>query len=67
MQYIANKFDIVAAKVDFEMNMFICNLVPHREYAQPVNETETSQDPINENKWFKRDIIYPEDKRTEWL
>ena len=65
MQYIANKFDIVAAKVDFEMNMFICNLVPHREYAQPVNETETSQDPINENKWFKRDIIYPEDKRTE--
>ena len=65
MQYIANKFDIVAAKVDFEMNMFICNLVPHREYAQPVNETETSQDPVNENKWFKRDIIYPEDKRTE--
>ena len=62
---IANKFDIVAAKVDFEMNMFICNLVPHREYAQPVNETETSQDPVNENKWFKRDIIYPEDKRTE--
>lgn len=65
MQYIANKFDIVAAKVDFEMNMFICNLVPHREYAQPVNETETSQDPVNENKWFKRDIIYPDDKRTE--
>ena len=59
MGYIANKFDIVSAKVDFEMNMFICNLVPHRELAQPHSEKETPEDPINENKWFKRDIIYP--------
>ena len=65
MKYTTNKFDILAAKVDFEMNMFICNLVPHRELAKPYTENNTSQDPINENKWFKRDIIYPEDKRTE--
>ena len=65
MQYIANKFDIVAATVDFEMNMFICRLVPHREQAIPYSSNDTSQDPINENKWFKRDIIYPDDKTTE--
>ena len=33
--------------------------------GKPYTENNTSQDPINENKWFKRDIIYPEDKRTE--
>ena len=65
MHYITNKFDIVAANVDFEMNMFICNLVPHREYEKPANETPTAQDPVNENKWFKRDIIYPKQKVDE--
>lgn len=65
MNYKANKFDILATKMDFEMNMFICSLVPHREMAKPHSETETSQDPINENKWFKRDIIYSDELRTE--
>lgn len=65
MEYVANKFDIVSSTMDFEMNMFICNLAPHRELAKPHSDSNTSQDPINENKWFKRDIIYPEDKRTE--
>jgi len=65
MKYISNKFDIVAAKVDFEMNMFICNLVPHRELATPYVDKNTPEDPINENKWFKRDIIYPEQKVEE--
>ena len=63
MKYKPEKFDIVASQIDFEMNMFICNLVPHRERTEPVNEASTPQDPINENKWFKRDVIYPEDKK----
>lgn len=58
-QYITNKFDIVSSTVDFEMNMFICNLAPHREYEEPVHDTESPRDPINENKWFNRKIIYP--------
>ena len=65
MKYISNKFDIVATKVDFEMNMFLCNLVHNREHEKPVSPNPTSQDPINENKWFKRDIIYPDEKRTD--
>lgn len=65
MQYVANKFDILAAKVDFEMNMFICNLVPHREYAKPQSELASSEDPVNENKWFKRDIVYTDEYRTK--
>ena len=63
-KYKTNKFDIVGVQVDFEMNMFICNLVPHREIIKPVNPTPTSQDPINENKWFDRKINYPEEFRN---
>lgn len=63
MKYKSEKFDILASTVDFELNMFICNLVPHREVAKPVNEAPTPQDPINENKWFNRELIFPEDKK----
>ena len=63
-KYKTNKFDIVGVQVDFEMNMFICNLVPHREITKPINPTPTSQDPINENKWFDRKINYPEEFRN---
>ena len=62
--YISNKFDIVGVQVDFEMNMFICNLVPHRKKMKPVNPVPTSQDPINENKWFNRDVNYPEELKN---
>ena len=62
--YIANKFDIVSAKVDFEMNMFICNLTPHRELAKPVHEIPSTEDPINENQWFNRKVIYPDNPKV---
>lgn len=62
--YTTNKFDIVAVNVDFEMNMFICNLVPHRDRLKPVHALPTSQDPINENKWFNRKINYPEEYKN---
>ena len=63
-KYKTNMFDIVGVQVDFEMNMFICNLVPHRNRQKPVSPVPTSQDPINENKWFNRDINYPEELRN---
>lgn len=63
MKYKSEKFDILASKVDFDLNMFICNLVPHRDLTKPVNEVSTPQDPINENKWFNRELVFPEDKR----
>lgn len=63
MDYKPEKFDILASKVDFELNMFICNLVPHREITKPVNEAPTPQDPINENRWFNRELVFPEDKK----
>jgi len=63
MKYTPEKFDILASKVDFELNMFICNLVPHREAAKPVNEAPTPQDPINENRWFNRTTPFPEDRK----
>ena len=62
--YKTNKFDIVGVQVDFEMNMFICNLVPHREIQKPVKPVPTSQDPINENKWLNRKVNYPEEFRN---
>ena len=65
MKYSAIKFDILASVVDFELNMFICNLVPHRELAKPVKEFSDPADPINENKWFKRDITFPENKEDK--
>lgn len=61
MQYISNKFDIVASVVDFEMNMFICNLVPHREMAKPYSDLASPEDPINENKWIRRQVIFPDE------
>lgn len=63
MKYKSEKFDILASKVDFELNMFICNLVPHREKTKPVNEAPRPQDPVNENKWFNRELVFPEDKK----
>lgn len=63
-KYKTNMFDIVGVQVDFEMNMFICNLVPHRNRQKPISSIPTSQDPINENKWFNRDINYPEELRN---
>lgn len=63
-EYKTNKFDIVAVDVDFEMNMFICNLVPHRKVIKPLHEVPTSQDPIVENKWFDRKINYPEEYKN---
>lgn len=62
--YQTNKFEIEATQVDFEMNMFICNLVPYREHIKPLHELPTSQDPINENKWFDRKINYPKEFRN---
>lgn len=62
--YISKQFDIVGVQVDFEMNMFICNLVPHRQKLKPISDIPTSQDPVNENRWIKREIIYPEEYRN---
>lgn len=63
-EYISNKFNIVGVQVDFEMNMFICNLVPYRKKLKPIRNTPTSQDPINENKWLNRKINYPEELKN---
>lgn len=63
-EYTTNKFDVVGVNIDFEMNMFICNLVPHRKRQKPVHEVNTSQDPINENKWFDRKVNYPEELKN---
>ncbi len=65
MKYKAEKFDILASKVDFELNMFICNLVPHRELTKPVEEAPTPDDPVNENKWFNRELAYPKEAPEE--
>lgn len=65
MKYKPEKYDIVASKVDFEMNMFICNLVPHREYEDPVNDMPTPRDPVNENKWLNRELLYPGEKKPD--
>ena len=55
------KFDIVKVATDYDLAMFICNLAPHRKHLTPVNPVPTSNDPINENKWFNRKLIGEED------
>lgn len=59
-EYMSRKFNIVGVNVDFDMNMFICNLVPYRERLKPYKSLPTPEDPLNENKWFDRKINFPE-------
>ena len=58
-----HKFDIVNVFTDFDMNMFICNLTPHREKIKPANPLPTSEDPTNENRWFNIKLIGEDDLR----
>ena len=59
------KFMIVGVYTDFEMNQFVCNLVPYRERTKPYKEIPTNADRINENKWFNRKTIGPEDLKGD--
>lgn len=52
------KFQVVEAKTDFEMNMFICKLAPYREKIKPVNPIPTPEDPNHEDVFFNRKTIY---------
>lgn len=65
--YESKMFDIVGVQVDFEMNMFICNLVPHREKAKPLNPLPTKEDPINENRWFDNRLLYPDNVEDNYF
>ena len=64
-EYASKKFDIVGVQVDFEMNMFICNLVPHRERLKPAQPLPTPGDPINEIRWFTEKVNYPENPEED--
>lgn len=57
------KFDIVNVFTDFDMNMFICNLTPHRERNKPIQPLPSSEDPTNENRWFNIKLIGEDDLR----
>ena len=59
------KFQIVDAKTDFEMNLFVCNLAPYREIEKPKEPTPTKEDPANEDAYFRRQNIYKGDKKDE--
>lgn len=50
------KFDIVKVNTDYDLAMFICNLAPHRKQLEPVNPVPTSNDILNDNKYFNRKL-----------
>lgn len=55
------KFSIVNVSTDFDMNMFICNLVPYRNKEKPAQPLPTSADPTNENRWFDIKLLGEDD------
>lgn len=60
-EYETRKFDVVNVYTDYDMNVFMCNLTPHREFAEPEQPIPTPTDPLNENRWFGRKLIGEED------
>ena len=60
-EYETLKFDIVRVQTDYELSMFVCNLAPHREQLKPINPVQTSNDMVNENRYFNRRLIGEED------
>lgn len=52
--YKSRRFLITAPQVDFEMHMFVCQLVPYEELQKPRQPIPTPEDPVNDNKYFKR-------------
>lgn len=55
------KFSIVNVSTDFDMNMFICNLVPYRKKEKPAQPLPSSEDPTNENRWFNIKLVGEDD------
>lgn len=52
--YKSRKFLIAAPQVDFEMHMFVCQLVPYEERHKPKEPVPTPTDPVNDNRYFNR-------------
>lgn len=61
------KFQVVEAKTDFEMNMFVCKLAPYREILKPQSPIPTPEDPLNEDMYFKRETIYSDGDVNETI
>lgn len=59
--YLSQKYDIVDMHIDFDMNMFVCNLVTHRDILEAAHTVNTKSDPVNENKWLTREDIIVDD------
>ena len=59
--YETRKFDVVNVYTDYDMNIFMCNLTPHRDRVEPVEPKPTPNDPLNENRWFNRKLLGEED------
>lgn len=60
-QFEAKKFDIVQVYTDYDLCLFTCNLVPHREVLKPQNPVPTPENMYNENRYFKRKMIGVDD------
>lgn len=60
-EYETRKFDVVNIYTDYDMNVFMCNLTPHRDIAEPVQPEPIPTDPLNENRWFDRKLLGEDD------
>lgn len=60
-QFETRKFDIVQVYTDYDLCLFTCNLVPHREVLKPQNPVPTPENMYNENRYFKRKMIGVDD------
>lgn len=60
-QFETRKFDIVQVYTDYDLCLFTCNLVPHRDVLKPQNPVPTPENIYNENRYFKRKMIGVDD------
>ena len=60
-QFETRKFDIVQVYTDYDLCLFTCNLVPHRDVLRPQNPVPTPENMYNENRYFKRKMIGVDD------
>lgn len=60
-QFETRKFDIVQVYTDYDLCLFTCNLVSHREVLKPQNPVPTPENMYNENRYFKRKMIGVDD------
>lgn len=60
-QFETRKFDVVQVYTDYDLCLFTCNLVPHREVLKPQNPVPIPENMYNENRYFKRKMIGVDD------